>query len=55
MIEYEITVIGCDDDNTVSMELTAQEYELIDRLAALLYARSTNCCMPVMEIKGADQ
>jgi hexokinase len=37
------------------MELTAQEYELIDRLADLICTRSAYSCMPVMEIGEADQ
>ena len=53
--KYEITVTGCDDETTVHMELSAQEYELIDRLAELISTRSAYSCMPVMEIGEADQ
>ena len=53
--KYEITVTGCDDETTVHMELSDQEYELIDRLADLISTRSTYSCMPVMEIGEADQ
>ena len=53
--KYEITVTGCDDETAVTMELTAQEYELIDRLADLICTRSEYSCMPVMEIGEADQ
>ena len=53
--KYEITVTGCDDETVVSMELTAQEHELIDRLADLISTRSAYSCMPVMEIREADQ
>ena len=53
--KYEITVTGCDDETVVTMELTAQEYELIDRLADLICTRSAYSCMPVMDIGEADQ
>ena len=53
--KYEITVTGCDDKTVVSMELTAQEYGLIDRLADLISTRSAYNCMPVMDIEEADQ
>lgn len=53
--KYEITVTGCDDQTTVHMELSAQEYELIDRLADQISTRSAYSCMPVMEIEEADQ
>ena len=49
--KYEITVTGCDDETTVHMELSDQEYELIDRLADLISTRSTYSCMPVMGIE----
>lgn len=38
--KYEITVTGCDDETVVSMELTAQEHDLIDHLADLISTRS---------------
>ena len=53
--KYEITVTGCDDETTVHMELSDQEYELIDRLADMIYDSSAYSCMPVMEIEEADQ
>lgn len=53
--KYEITVTGCDDETVVTMELTAQEYELIDRLADLISTRSAYSCMPVMDIGEVDQ
>ena len=53
--KYEITVTGCDDETVVTMELTAQEHELIDHLADLISTRSTYSCMPVMDIGEADQ
>lgn len=53
--KYEITVSGCDDQTTVHMELSAQEYELIDRLADLISTRSEYGCMPVMYVEEADQ
>ena len=53
--KYEITVSGCDDETSVTMELTAQEYDLIDRLADLILDRSEYSCMPVMEIGEAGQ
>ena len=53
--KYAITVTGCDDETTVHMELSDQEYELIDRLADLISTRSTYSCMPVMDIEEADQ
>ena len=52
--KYEITVTGCDDKTTVYMELSDQEYELIDRLADLISTRSAYSCMPVMEIEETD-
>lgn len=52
--KYEITVTGCDDETTVYMELSDQEYELIDRLADLICTRSAYSCMPVMEIEETD-
>lgn len=53
--KYKITVTGCDDETVVTMELTAQEYELIDQLADLISTRSEYSCMPVMDIGEADQ
>ena len=53
--KYEITVTGCDDETIVYMELSAQEYELINHLADLIRTRSEYSCMPVMEISEADQ
>lgn len=52
--KYEITVTGCDDETVVYMELSAQEYELINRLADLISTRSAYSCMPVMDIEEAD-
>lgn len=53
--KYEVTVTGCDDQTVVTMDLTAQEHELIDHLAFLIRTRSAYSCMPVMEITEADQ
>lgn len=53
--KYEITVTGCDDSTIVYMELSAQEYELINHLADLISTRSAYSCMPVMDIEEADQ
>ena len=53
--KYEITVTGCDDETIVYMELSAQEYELINHLADMISTRSAYSCMPVIEISEAGQ
>lgn len=52
---YEIKVIGCDDDTTVYEYLTEAEAELMIRVARQVYETSTYSCMPVMQVKNADE
>mgnify|MGYP001064576776 CR=1 FL=1 len=50
-MEYKIIVSGCDDSTEVSMELTDEEFKLIQKLAEKITATSSYGCMPTMDIK----
>lgn len=51
---YEINVCGCDATTTFDMELTATEYEVIDRVALKCTATSTYGCEPTMYINPKE-
>ena len=52
---YKITLKGCDDETTFTIELTEQEKALIDRISELSLLTSHSECMPKMYIKEASQ
>jgi hypothetical protein len=57
MKRYEISLNGCDDITRFNIELTEEEFNLINRIRDLSHEHSSYSCMPTMEIKdsGDDQ
>ena len=47
---YSIDLEGCDDDTSFEMELTTQEYGLLERVSKLANETSTYGCMPRMYV-----
>jgi len=54
MKTYKIQVIGCDATTTFSMQLSPEEFVLVERLCALCTETSTYGCEPVMYIKEVE-
>ncbi len=52
---YEISVDGCDDSTIFKMELTKEEFSLIDKVAKLCTKMSRTGCMPTMEIEKCKE
>ena len=52
---YEITLKGCDDETTFTIELTDQEKNLIDRISELSLLTSQSECMPKMYVNKASR
>lgn len=50
MSKYAIIIAGCDDCTAFSMELTEQEFEVVNRLAEIANKASQYECMPTMEV-----
>lgn len=46
-----IMVCGCDDLTIIEMELTYDEYQIIQIVAEMITEKSTYQCMPTMEVK----
>lgn len=46
----KIYLVGCDETNTVTMEVTPAELEFLDRLAAASITASEYDCMPRLAI-----
>ncbi len=49
--DYMVTVQGCDDSTKAVVALTADEREVLNRVAAELNSLSSNSCMPRMAVK----
>lgn len=47
----KITVYGCDDDTSIEIELSYDEYQIIQIVADLITEASEYRCMPTMEIE----
>ena len=45
---YEIVLDGCDDSTKFEMELTNEEFELLEKVSAKSNEASKYCCMPRM-------
>lgn len=48
--EYIVTVIGCDDSNSIEIALTDTEAAVIRRVAAAITSASSSGCEPRMRI-----
>jgi hypothetical protein len=48
---YRISVNGCDDSTHIELELTDEEFALIDAVARKVTNKSTYLCEPTMSIK----
>ena len=46
--KYEIILDGCDDSTKFEMELTNEEFELLEKVSAKSNEASKYCCMPRM-------
>ena len=46
--KYEIVLDGCDDSTKFKMELTNEEFELLEKVSAKSNEASKYCCMPRM-------
>lgn len=49
--KYKITVYGCDDDTSIEIELSYDEFQIIRIVADLITEASEYRCMPTMEIE----
>ena len=47
---YSINLEGCDDETIFDIELTLQEYSLLERISKLANETSTYGCMPRMYV-----
>lgn len=47
----KITVHGCDDDTSIEIELSHDEFQIIQIVADLITDASEYRCMPTMEIE----
>lgn len=50
MTVHYITVSGCDDSTTVTMDVTEPEFEFLRRLAEQITAASSYGCQPRMSL-----
>ena len=46
--KYEIILDGCDDSTKFEMELTNEEFELLNKVSVKSNEASKYCCMPRM-------
>ncbi len=46
----KITVYGCDDMTSIEIELSYDEYQIIQIVAEMITEKSTYQCMPTMEV-----
>ncbi|MBQ0090315.1 MAG: hypothetical protein KBT27_13395 [Prevotellaceae bacterium] len=51
-MKYTIKLEGCDDDTIFDMELTPEEYELVERISVKSLEVSEYCCMPRLYVKS---
>lgn len=54
-MKYTIKLEGCDDDTIFDMELTLEEYELVERISARSLEVSEYCCMPRLYVGKSEQ
>jgi hypothetical protein len=54
-MKYRITVTGCDDDNTVDLDLTDAEVTFAKRLAEALTEASQYGCQPRMRVEPTPE
>lgn len=52
---YYISVIGCDDQTDLRVELTDEEALIVSRIAIMTMERSHYDCMPVLNIEEWDE
>ena len=50
----EISVNGCDDSTIVTMEMSNDEYNFLQKLAELVNKTSHYSCMPTIELTTKD-
>lgn len=48
---YEITLMGCDDWTCFNIELTDDEFTLIEKISKESERVSTRTCMPTLQIE----
>ena len=53
--ECIITVYGCDDMTTIQIELSHDEYQIIQIVADMITETSTYKCMPTMSIEKIER
>ena len=51
----KVSVYGCDDSTIVTMEMSNDEYDFLQRLADLVNETSRYSCMPTMELTTKDK
>ena len=51
----EISVDGCDDSTIVTMEMSNDEYDFLQRLADLVNETSNYICMPTIGLTIKDK
>lgn len=51
---YKVYIHGCDDTTKFNMELTKEEFELVQRLAELSEASSGYGCQPTLTVEKND-
>ena len=49
-----ITVYGCDDMTSIEIELSYDEYQIIQIVADLITEASEYMCMPTMEVEKIE-
>ena len=54
-MKYTIKLEGCDDDTIFDMELTPEEYELVERISVRSLEVSEYCCMPRLYVGKSEQ
>ena len=54
-LTYKISVDGCDDSTFFNMELTKNEFNLLESVVDKCNETSTYGCMPVMTITKAEE
>ena len=52
-MKYDISLYGCDDSTTITLDLTRDGVELIERLEELFKQASTCGCMPTLGIEAS--
>lgn len=49
-MEYQINIMGCDDETYFDIELTEEEYKLIKKISKMSDENSSCSCQPVLFI-----